>query len=93
MFRLKESTSGSLPPTIEPDVGFGIIIINASDDSPDLYKFIDLIDNPCKYRGRVVYITALGPTPRPDPFLFANKFYFNEDCQWFESPFTFNGMF
>lgn len=93
MFRLEEGDSGTLPTGSVGDTGYGILIIDASDGSPDLYKFLDLIDNPCNYRGRMVYITALGPTPRPDPFVFPQKFYFNENCQWYESPFTLNGMF
>jgi hypothetical protein len=92
MFRLK---TGEAPPIIDDGTGaagFGILVIDASDGSAQLDLFLDLIDNPCNYKGRVVYITALGPTPRPDPFVFANKFYFNENCEWFESPFAFSGM-
>lgn len=94
MFRLKEG-DGGLPPIDGPpaEVGYGILIIDASDGSSQLPLFLDLLADPCKYRGRMVYITALGPTPRPDPFLFPQKFYFNENCQWYESPFTLNGLF
>jgi len=67
----------------------GILQIDASDGSPDLGRFLDLLENPCNYRGRVVYLTAIGPTQRPDPFLWADKFYFNEGCEWHESPFSF----
>ena len=69
--------------------GFGILEIDASDDSPELDKFLDILENPCNYRGKVVYLTDVGPTPRPDPFLWADKFYFNEGCEWHESPFSF----
>lgn len=69
--------------------GFGILIFDASDNSSQLSDFLDLIENPCDYRGKVVYLTSIGPTPRPDPFLWADKFYFNEGCEWHESPFSF----
>lgn len=72
--------------------GSGIIVLDASDGSSQLPAFIDLLDNPCNYRGKVVYLTALGPTPRPDPFLWADKFYFNEGCEWHESPFTMGSL-
>lgn len=92
MFRLKEDEGQELPG--EPQtLGYGILIIDASDNSAQLSLFLDLLADPCKYKGRMVYITALGPTPRPDPFLFPQKFYFNENCQWYESPFTLNGLF
>lgn len=66
--------------------------INASDDSPELDKFLDLINNPCNYKGKVVYISAIGPTRRPDPFLWPDKFYFNEGCEWYESPFAIGAL-
>lgn len=67
----------------------GVLQIDASDNSPDLARFLDLLENPCKYKGRVIYLLAIGPTQRPDPFLWADKFYFNEGCEWHESPFSF----
>lgn len=72
--------------------GSGILVLDARDDSPQLPAFLDLLDNPCNYRGKVVYLTAIGPTPRPDPFLWADKFYFNEGCDWHESPFMVGGF-
>lgn len=89
MFRLTTDTggdSGSL------GINVGITIIDASDTSKDLALFLDMIANPNLYKGRLIYITAIGPTVRPDPFFFAQKFYFNEDGSWFESPFSFNGI-
>lgn len=81
--------TGSAPKAIRlSTIGFGVLVIDASDDSPQLPVFQDLLDNPCNYKGRVVYLTNVGPTPRPDPFLWADKFYFNEGCEWYESPFA-----
>lgn len=70
------------------DSGGSFIILDASDSSEDLGKFLDLLNNPCKYKGAIVYLTEVGPTVRPDPFLWKDKFYFNEGCEWFESPFA-----
>lgn len=69
-------------------VNKGIFVIDASDNSEELPLFLDMLENPCNYKGAVVYLTAVGPTPRPDPFLWPDKFYFNEGCEWFESPFA-----
>jgi hypothetical protein len=68
--------------TINP----GIYIIDASDDSSDLPLFLDMLENAQNYRGAIVYLLDVGPTPRPDPFLWKDKFYFNEGAEWFESP-------
>ena len=92
MFRLKQE-DGPIKDGDGIPTGYGILVIDASDDSEQISLFLDLIENPCKYEGRTVYITALGPTPRPDPFVFPRKFYFNENCEWYESPFTINGLF
>lgn len=73
-------------------VGSGILTLNARDDSPELSQFLDLIENPCNYKGKVVYLTEIGPTKRPDPFLWADKFYFNEGCEWHESPFALGAL-
>jgi len=93
MIRIEEQEAEPLIDDGTNTSGFGILVIDASDTSSQLNLFLDLINDPCKYRGRMVYITAIGPTERPDPFLFANKFYFNENCEWFESPFTSGGLF
>lgn len=68
--------------------GGSFLILDASDSSEQLGDFLDLLNNPCKYKGAIVYLTDVGPTPRPDPFLWKDKFYFNEGCEWFESPFA-----
>ena len=68
--------------------GGSFLILDASDSSEQLGEFLDLLNNPCKYKGAIVYLTDVGPTARPDPFLWKDKFYFNEGCEWFESPFA-----
>jgi len=73
-------------------IGIGIYVIDGRDGSIDIPLFEDMIVNPNKYRGNVVYLTGVGPTPRPDPFLWADKFYFNEGGEWFESPFAIGRM-
>lgn len=69
-----------------------IIVIDGRDNSSDIDLFLDILNNPCNYRGKVVYLTHIGPTARPDPFLWADKFYFNEGCEWFESPFALGAL-
>lgn len=73
-----------------------ISIISVTATSPDLDLFIDMVDNPQNYKGRTIYIKELQPLGNrpswPDPFLFENKFYFNENGEWFESPFVKNGL-
>lgn len=81
--------SGSTPKAITfSTINNGIYIIDASDDSEQLPLFLDMLENAQNYRGAVVYILDVGPTPRPDPFLWKDKFYFNEGAEWFESPFA-----
>lgn len=95
MIRLQANTSwntGETSGSVGASDGLGILVIDASDESPDLGRFLDLLENPCNYRGRVVYLTAIGPTPRPDPFLWPDKFYFNEGCEWYESPFALGAI-
>lgn len=67
-------------------VNKGIYVIDASDDSEDLPLFLNMLENPQNYRGAIVYLLDVGPTERPDPFLWKDKFYFNEGSEWFESP-------
>lgn len=86
------SATKAITITMTGDAPGSILVIDASDNSPDLGKFMDLLNNPCNYKGRVVYLTAVGPTPRPDPFLWADKFYFNEGCEWYESPFAIGAI-
>ena len=73
-----------------------ITIMSITAASPDLQLFIDMVDNPQNYVGRAIYLKKIeqiaGREPWPDPFIFENKFYFNEDGKWFESPFIKNGL-
>lgn len=79
--------TGSTPKAITfSTVNKGIYVIDASDDSDELPLFLDMIENSQNYRGAIVYLTDVGPTERPDPFLWKDKFYFNEGSEWFESP-------
>ena len=66
----------------------GTYIIDGSDGSEDIPLFEDMINSASNYKGATMYLTGLGPTPRPDPFLWVDKFYFNEGGEWFESPFA-----
>lgn len=91
-FSVENSGDGKVLIKINETNALGILVIDASDDSPQLNKFLDLLENPCNYKGRVVYLTAVGPTQRPDPFLWADKFYFNEGCEWHESPFALGSI-
>lgn len=73
----------------------GIYTLEIYNNSSDLPFFEELIANPNSYKGVVVYLSRLEEVPGktwPDPFLFPNKFYFNEDGEWFESPFSLNGI-
>lgn len=92
-FSIVDNGDGKVFINIEAsNINSGILVLDASDDSPELGRFLDLIENPCNYKGRVVYLTAVGPTQRPDPFLWADKFYFNEGCEWHESPFALGAL-
>lgn len=79
--------SGSTPKAITfSTVNKGIYVLDASDDSEDLPLFLDMVENAQNYKGVILYLTDVGPTERPDPFLWKDKFYFNEGSEWFESP-------
>ena len=72
-----------------------IYVLDIYTNSTDVPLFLELLENADNYKGHVMYIGRLeniiGRDPWPDPFLFPNKFYFNEDGEWFESPFAING--
>lgn len=73
----------------------GIYTLEIYQNSPDVAFFEELVVNAAQYKGVVVYLSRLEPIEGktwPDPFLFPNKFYFNEDGEWFESPFSLNGV-
>lgn len=77
-------------------MNFLINVISVTATSPDLELFIDMIANPQDYKGRAIYVKKLDPIAGqdswPDPFLFEEKFYFNESGEWFESPFVKSGL-
>lgn len=81
-------------PAPELGSGQGIVIIDTTiNEDFLLLKSIVESSTPCQYKGRVIYVKRLVSTYAwPDPFLFENKFYFNENCEWFESPFSLNGI-
>lgn len=93
MFLPSGSMSQESGTSTDLGTGKGIIYINTAIPSDFLLlKTIVESDNPCKYKGRIIYIEKLVNTYNwPDPFLFEDKFYFNENCEWFESPFL-NGV-
>lgn len=65
-----------------------IVKISAAEDSPQYAQFLDYVNNPQKYKGCIIYLTAISGT-HPEPFDLANKFYYNEDGVWYTSPFIF----
>lgn len=77
-------------------MNFMITVISITATSPDIDLFVDMIENPQDYKGRALYIKKLeqvaGRGVWPDPFLFEEKFYFNESGEWFESPFVKSGL-
>ena len=77
-------------------MNFVITVISVTATSPDLELFVDMIENPQDYKGRALYVKKLdqvaGRGAWPDPFLFEEKFYFNESGEWFESPFVKSGL-
>lgn len=77
-------------------MNFMITNISITPTSSQIELFQDMINNPQNYKGRVIYIKELqqiqGLGEWPDPFLWENKFYFNEDGEWFESPFVKSGL-
>ena len=72
-----------------------IYVVDIYLNSPDIPLLAELISNANAYKGHVVYTKRMenipGRDPWPDPFVFPHKFYFNEDGEWFESPFSING--
>lgn len=94
MFLPSGSADQEVAPPPELGSGVGIVVIDTVlPDDFLLLKTIVESTNPCQYKGRIIYVKTLVPTyPWPDPFLFENKFYFNENCEWFESPFSLNGI-
>lgn len=53
------------------------------NDRQKLQDFIKYADD---YHGTMVYIVDAGPMPI-EPFSKSNKFYYNNEGSWYESPF------
>jgi hypothetical protein len=58
----------------------------ADTESLDYKTLQEFVADGCKYKGYQFYLTDAGPSP-VSPFLMSNKWYFNEDCVWYPSPF------
>ena len=73
--------------TIPDDCKICIPKLSAADvDSLDYRTLQEFVAEPCKYKGYQFYLTDAGPAPIA-PFLISNKWYFNENCVWYASPF------
>jgi len=58
----------------------------ADVDSLDYRTLQEFVAQPCKYKGYQFYLTSAGASP-VGPFTISNKWYFNENCVWYVSPF------
>jgi hypothetical protein len=58
----------------------------ADPNSLDYRTLEEFVANPCDYNGYQIYLSDAGPTPIGQ-FTISNKWYFNEDCTWYPSPF------
>lgn len=75
--------------TIPDDCKICVPKLSAADkDSLDYRTLEEFVADPCKYKGYQFYLTDAGPAlTQISPFTISNKWYFNENCQWFVSPF------
>jgi len=61
--------------------------LSAADvDSLDYRTLEEFVAEPCKYKGYQFYLGDAGSSPIA-PFTISNKWYFNENCVWYPSPF------
>jgi len=73
--------------TIPDDCKICVPKISAAQvDSLDYRTLEEFVADPCKYIGYQFYLTDAGPSPVGD-FTISNKWYFNENCVWYVSPF------
>ena len=64
-------------------------IINLDGNvSGDRTTLTDYSNNANTYSGRVIYVSNTGSAGSIGPFIQANKYYFNENGEWFSSPFA-----
>jgi len=73
--------------TIPDDCKICVPKLSAADvDSLDYRTLEEFTSDPCKYEGYQFYLTDAGPSP-VGAFTISNKWYFNEKCVWYPSPF------
>jgi hypothetical protein len=63
-----------------------VVRLSANKNSPDQSMLQNMIKFPDNFKGQIIYITETGDELFP-PFYNADKFYVNEDGEWFEAPF------
>ena len=69
------------------DNAFSIVNLDGNV-SGDRTTLTDYNDNADSYPGRVIYVSNTGSAGSIGPFVQANKYYFNENGEWFSSPFA-----
>ena len=73
--------------TIPDDCKICVPTLSAAEvDSLNYRTLEEFVGDPCKYNGYQFYLSDAGPSP-VGPFIISNKWYFNEDCTWYPSPF------
>ena len=58
------------------------------ETSMRIERFYWFHSNSGSYSGRVVYLSNTGSSGAIGPFNAANKYYFNENGEWYDSPFS-----
>lgn len=76
-------TTGSI---MLPDL-HDVLTLNGNVDE-DRAILTGFYDNSGSYSGRVVYLSNTGSSGAIGPFDTANKYYFNENGEWYDSPFS-----
>ena len=64
-----------------------IQLISGKKTSSQRAQFLDYVNNPSLYVGCMIYLTEIDNDEILGLFNKSNKFYFNENGVWFESPF------
>lgn len=67
--------------------GGKIQLISGKRTSSQRSQFLDYVNNPSLYIGCIIYLTEIDNDEILGVFNKTNKFYFNENGIWFESPF------
>lgn len=76
-----------MPSVDDGPCGGKIKIISGRRTSYQRAQFLDYANNPQLYKGCMIYLTEIDSDEIYGVFNKANKFYFNENGIWFESPF------